>query len=142
MPEIKINKKSNQYKITNKNYTIWYWSGILFMLLTCALLILHGVYIYFNIFTLLNQSNQQIINKAGLEIFTEININNLEQAKHTLKKKTNPLTLPNKIRNIFIYDHYIEIETTTPHDLTFEVKEININNTSSQQNIDTVDMTQ
>jgi len=61
---------------------------------------------YTKAINLVNNSNQKMVAKTGIEIEAELNKNNIDLAEKIIEKKLNPPNMPSRVRNIFVYDLY------------------------------------
>ena len=69
-------------------------------------LIWQGLIISKKAIAVIYESNQQIVEKTGIEVTDELNKNELNNVRQIIKAKEADRTLPNRARNIFQYDAY------------------------------------
>lgn len=107
-------KSSSVFFHTRRNYLIWYWSSFAAVTVLVIGLIIQGASIYNKSIDLINEANQKIIEKSGIEIITELNKQDFEQAKQVVLKKKSPLELPPRVRNIFLFNAYVDLSDAKP----------------------------
>ncbi|MCX6781793.1 MAG: hypothetical protein NTW66_01590 [Candidatus Magasanikbacteria bacterium] len=131
-----LNRQNNnlpkKYNLTpnEKNYMIWLFSTLSFMIAVIAVLCVYGIIIYHRALNLFNSTNEQIVQKTGLEMTSEINSAAVELVEKIISKKIETPQLPEKARNIFFYNSYINIlpPAAIPEIITATTSGINSDN--------------
>jgi hypothetical protein len=108
MPNPLPEKNKIPYARTKVNpYPAWYLSSLgVVVIIAGALTYIAGT-IYLTSEKMVNSSNKKIVETAGIEITVELKKKDLDVAKQIVARKSIPLEIPSRLRNIFQFNSYV-----------------------------------
>ena len=93
---------------------IWLSSSLIVVLAVLIGLSIYGASVYQRAITLFNSTNEKIVQKTGLEISADLNSVAVEEVEKVIDKKIETPPIPDKARNIFFYNSYIQLNQPAP----------------------------
>ena len=99
---------------SEKSYMIWLASSLIVVLAVLIGLGIYGAGIYQRAISLFNSTNEKIVQKTGLEMSADLNSVAVEQVEKVIDRKIDAPQIPDRARNIFFYNSYIQLNQSAP----------------------------
>jgi len=114
MPDKKIKNKlkikpHKAKKPAKKKINIYYLIIYLFLLAAVVFSTFIAVYKHRKALTALNKANEIMMTNTGI-VIDSVNIQSFQEAEFILNEKIKAAELPNKIRDVFLYDRKINVK--------------------------------
>lgn len=106
-PSIDRAMSTRPKRLTLSNYSIWLLSSLIIIIAAFSAALLMTLKIYRDSLDIFYLSNEKLVQKTGLEVATDISTAAFEQAKKIIIKQDRFGDTPDRIRNIYYYDSYI-----------------------------------